>query len=338
MYAYAHVAFATTSLQYRERIEIRIGRLAMLIGMAPQRRPAPSLRLRRLASELRSLRAAATLTREEITERTGINEATLYRIESGRTRPQVRTLIALLDLYGVAEPERGELVALSRQSSERSWLRSFPAELPDAYTTYITFEGEARSLLNYESLFLPGLLQTEDYARAALQHGIPNATKEEIQRLIEARMSRQAVLTREPPLRLWTIIDEAAVHRPVGGSDVMAAQLEHLAESAELPQVTLQVLPYDVGGHPGMAGAFAILQFGDPFASDVVYIESQAGDLFLESEIDISRFTAIFEHLRALALSPERSVSFLRRIASRQTGGIREDERSAEGAVAEEQL
>jgi transcriptional regulator with XRE-family HTH domain len=289
--------------------------------MSRQRRPAPSLRLRRLAGELRSLRTAAALTREEVTERTGINEATLYRIETGRTRPQVRTLMALLELYGVGEPERRELLTLSRNSSEQSWLRSFPGELPDAYTTYITFEGEARSLLNYESLFLPGLLQTQDYARTALQRGIPTATKEEIQRLTEARMSRQAVLIREPPLLLWTIIDEAALRRPVGGPGVMAAQLEHLAESAELPHVTLQVLPYDVGGHPGMAGAFAILQFGDPFGGDVVYIESQAGDLFLESEIDINRFTAIFEHLRALALPPERSVSFLRRIASDQKRG-----------------
>jgi transcriptional regulator with XRE-family HTH domain len=306
--------------------------------MAPQRRPAPSLRLRRLAAELRNLRSARALTREEVTERTGINAATLYRIETGRTRPQVRTLMALLELYGVAEPERGELLALSRNSSEQSWLRSFPAELPDAYTTYIAFEGEASSLLNYESLFIPGLLQTRDYARAALQRGIPAATKEEIQRLVEARLSRQAVLIRDPPLRLWTIIDEAALHRPVGGPDVMAAQLEHLAGSAELSRVTLQVLPYDVGGHPGMAGAFAILQFGDPLGGDVVYIESHAGDLFLESDIDISRFTVIFQHLQALALPPERSVSFLRRAASDQKGGIRRNEQPAGTAVAEEQL
>jgi transcriptional regulator with XRE-family HTH domain len=279
------------------------------------------VRLRRLAAELRRLRAAATLTREEVTERTGINEATLYRIESGRTRPQVRTLMALLGLYAVAEPERGELLALSRKSSEQSWLQSFPSELPDAYTTYITFEGEARSLLNYESLFIPGLLQTEDYARAALQRGNPTATKEEIQRLVAARMSRQAVLALNTPLRLWTIVDEAALHRPVGGREVMDAQLEHLAGRAELPHVTLQVLPYDVGAHPGMAGAFAILQFGEPSASDVVYIESPAADLFLESEIDITRFTAIFEHLRAQALPPEESVSFIQRIASDPEGG-----------------
>ena len=296
------------------------------------------MRLRRLAAELRRLRAATRLTREEVTYRTGINEATLYRIETGRARPQVRTLLALLGLYGVAEQERGELLALSRQSSEQSWLQSFPAGLPAPYTTYITFEAEARSLLNYEALFIPGLLQTEPYARTALQRGVPTATEEEIERLVEARMGRQAVLTRSPPLQLRAIVDEAALHRPVGGSEVMNAQLERLARRAELPHVTLQVIPYDVGGHPGMAGAFAILQFGEPSGNDVVYIESQATDLFLESQLDVDRFTAIFENLRVHALAPEASVSFIRRIASEQKGEMREDERPVSRPVAKEQL
>src|SRR5215471_14340387 len=201
------------------------------IIVMPARRPTPTLRLRRLAAELRRLRAAADLTREEVTERTGINEATLYRLEVAKARPQARTLVALLDLYGVTDADqRAELRALAKQSDEQSWLQSFPSELPEAYATYISFEGEARSLLNYECLFIPGLLQTEDYARAALQRGMPTATKDEVGRLVEARMSRQAVLTRDPPLRLWAIVDEASLHRPVGGVKVMAQQLEHLAQ------------------------------------------------------------------------------------------------------------
>jgi Domain of unknown function (DUF5753) len=220
--------------------------------------------------------------------------------------------MALLDLYSVTGAEhRAELLALARQSDEQSWLQSFPSELPEPYTTYISFEGEARSLLNYECLFIPGLLQTEDYARAALQRGMPTATREEIGRLAEARMSRQAILTRETPLRLWAIVDEAALHRPVGGKEVMKAQLERLVASADLPQVTLQALPYAVGGHPGMPGSFVILQFADAGVSDVVYIETQAGDLFLESDTDLSRFGAIFEHLRALALPPDESTALI---------------------------
>ncbi len=277
----------------------------------PARRPTPTLRLRRLAGELRRLRTDANLTREEVSTRTGINEATLYRIESAKARPQTRTLMALLELYGVAEDHRAELQALARQSGEQNWLQSFPTELPEPYPTYISFEGEARALLNYECLFVPGLLQTEDYARAALQRGRPTGTREEVQRLVAARMSRQAVLTREPPLRLWVIVDEGALHRPVGGHTVMQAQLRRLAEAADLPQVTLQIVPYDVGGHPGMAGSFAILQFGADEAADVAYIESQAGDLFMESETDVARFSMIFDNLRALALPPDESASLI---------------------------
>lgn len=281
----------------------------------PARRPTPTVRLRRLAAELRRLRTVAGLTREDVAERTRINEATLYRLEVARARPQTRTLMTLLDLYGVDDDLRAELLDLSRRSSEEGWLQSFPNELPEPYPTYISFEGEARSLLNYECLFVPGLLQTEGYARAALQRGMPNATKDEVGRLLEARLGRQAVFAKEPPPRLWAIVDEAALHRPVGGVQVMEAQLQRLVESADEPHVTLQVLPYDVGGHPGMAGSFMILRFGEPSVSDVVYIESQAGDLFLESEADLARFATIFEHLRALALPPEGSVSLIQQIA-----------------------
>jgi transcriptional regulator with XRE-family HTH domain len=286
----------------------------MIVAM-PARRPPPTLRLRRLAAELRRLRAEAGLTREDVAGRTGVNEATLYRIESAKARPQGRTLTALLDLYAVPDEVHAELAALARQSGEKNWLQSFPSELPEPYPTYISFEGEARSLLNYESLFIPGLLQTEDYARAALSRGLPSATKDEIQRLVEARISRQAVLTRDPALRLWAILDEAALHRMVGGQEVMRTQLERLAEAAELPQVTLQAVPHDVGAHPGMAGAFVILQFEDPGAPDVVYVESGSGDLFMESETDVARYTVIFEHLRALALPPDASVSLIMDVA-----------------------
>src|SRR5712692_6174507 len=141
---------------------------------------------------------------------------------------------------------------------------------------------------------------------------MPTGTKEEIQRLVEARMARQAILTRDPPLQLWAIVDEAALHRPVGGTEVMKAQLEHLASCADVPQVTLQALPYSVGGHPGMPGSFAIMKFPDAGAGDVVYIETQASTLFLESDTDLERFTAIFEHLRALALPPDASVELIR--------------------------
>jgi transcriptional regulator with XRE-family HTH domain len=293
--------------------------------MPPRRPPAPTLRLRRLAAELRRLRSEAGLSREEVQERTALNAATLYRIEMVQARPQRRTLLTLLQLYGVPDEDRPALLDLLRQAAEPSWLQTFPGDLPEVFSTFFLFESEATTLLNYETLFIPGLLQTEDYARAVYAGGAPTATKDEVERLVEARMSRQVVLTRESPspLRLWTIIDEAALRRPVGNQKIMAAQLDHLAQSAtELPHVTLQVMPYEIGAHPGMSGAFAVLQFGgDLPTGDVVYVESPSGSLFLESEADMARFTAIFEHLRAMALAPKQSVSLLQRVARDLRGG-----------------
>jgi transcriptional regulator with XRE-family HTH domain len=284
----------------------------------PAQRPPTTLRLRRLAGLLLRLREESRLTRETVTERTGINAATLYRIETARARPQKRTLTALLELYAVPEPERSELYGLARQAAERSWLQSFPDELPTPYRSFIGFEGEAKSIASYESLFVPGLLQTADYARAASQATAATAPQDVIDLLAEARIGRQAVLARDPPLRLWAILDEGALHRLVGGPAVMSAQLGHLAGAARLPHVTVQVIPFGVGGHPGMAGSFAILRFSEPSGGDIVFLESQAADLFLESETDVERFATVFEQLRAVALSPAESVSLITRIARDQ--------------------
>ncbi|HEY7147100.1 MAG TPA: helix-turn-helix transcriptional regulator [Streptosporangiaceae bacterium] len=284
--------------------------------MPPRRQPAPTLRLRRLASQLRRLRVGAGLTRDEVSERTGIDPATLYRIEAARAKPQMRTLMTLAGLYGVTESGRDELRALTRQSAEQAWLQQF-ADLPQPYAAYIAFESEAKTLVNYESMLVPGLLQTEDYARAALQRGERAASPEEIQRLVTARMSRQSVLDRDPPLRLWIIVDEAVLRRPVGGRQVMADQLDHIAKIAgNNATVTVQVIAYDAGGHAGMSGSFAILGFDDPAACDLVYLESRAGGLVLENDTDLARFKAIFEDLQALALPPEDSVAFIRMRAS----------------------
>src|ERR1022692_2312870 len=191
-------------------------------------RQTPTVRLRRLAAELRTLRASAGLTRDEVVERTGINVATLYRIEHARVRPQTRTLRTLLDLYGTDQQHQADLIALLRDARQRGWLHAYQSELPEQYTTYIGFEGEARSVWNYESLFVPGLLQTEDYARSVIRAGLPGASREDIEPRVEVRMQRQDVLRSENPLELWGIMDEAALRRQVGGHAVMQAQLGHL--------------------------------------------------------------------------------------------------------------
>lgn len=275
----------------------------------------PTVRLRRLAAELRRLRASVNLSREDVTEQTGINSATLYRIETAKTRPQTRTLVALLKLYGVDDQQREHLVALSKQSTEQGWLRSYHSDLPEEYTAYISFEAEALGVRNYESLFIPGLLQTVDYARAVIRGVLPMANQQEVDDRVRARMERQGVLSKAQPLKLWAIMDEAALRRLVGGGKIMQAQLRHLLDVTREPHVTLQVIPFSIGAHAGMPGSFVLMDFADPMDTDLIYIDSMAGDLFLESEADISRYSIIFDNLRAVALSPDSSVELVANIA-----------------------
>jgi transcriptional regulator with XRE-family HTH domain len=284
--------------------------------IVPGKRQTPTVRLRRLAAELRSLRASSGLTRDEVVERTGINVATMYRIEHARVRPQTRTLRTLLDLYGVEKEQQAELVALLRDARERGWLHAYQSELPEQYTTYIGFEGEAESAWDYESLFIPGLLQTEDYARAVISGALPFASRDEVERRVEVRIERQEVLRNDNPLKLWTIADEAALRRQVGGQATMRAQFRHLLEISDLPHVTFQVIPFDAGAHPGMPGSFIALQFAEEAIPDVIYVESMAGELFLEQESDVRRYKLVFEHLRAVSASPDTSRSMLETLAT----------------------
>ncbi|WP_121389419.1 helix-turn-helix domain-containing protein [Actinokineospora cianjurensis] len=280
-----------------------------------QRKTTPTVRLRRLAAELRRLRGEVGMTREEVSEQTGINSVTLYRIESAKARPQGRTLAAMLSLYEVDAETRAQLVALSKDATKQGWHQPFYSELPDEYTAYISFEAEARSMRNYESLFVPGLLQTEDYTRAVVQGVEPNIPKADAEARVQARLARQGLLTREPPLSFWAIVDEAALRRMVGGTAVMAEQYKHLIEAVSQPRVTLQIVPFAVGAHPGMPGSFVILDFADPMDTDLIYLDSMAGDLFLESEQDIQRYTTMFDNLRAVALSPSASAQLLADLA-----------------------
>ncbi|WP_262403709.1 DUF5753 domain-containing protein [Actinomadura sp. CNU-125] len=176
-------------------------------------------------------------------------------------------------------------------------------------------------MLNYECLFIPGLLQTERYARAAISGVLPECGRDEIEHRVDARMQRQAALTKDQPLKLWAIVDEAALRRAVGGREVLREQLEHLLEVTELPTVHLQVLPFEAGAHPGMHGSFVIMNFPEAIGPDLVYTETQAGNLFLEEEADIARYSLVFTHLRAGALSPSASASLIKTMAEDQHEG-----------------
>jgi transcriptional regulator with XRE-family HTH domain len=281
----------------------------------------PTVRLRRLAAELRRLRAEAELSREQVAAQTSVNEGTLYRLETARARPQRRTLLALLDLYGVSEAVRSDLLDLSKSADGQGWLRPYQPELPEEYAAYISFEAEARSVRNYESLFIPGLLQTEDYARAVITGTLPMASQPEVEQRVQARIERQELLTAERPLELWAIVDEAAVRRMVGGPGIMRGQLLHLLKAVDSPNITLQVITFEAGAHPGMPGSFVYMEFGEAADPELVYVDTLAGDLFLEAEADLRRYSQMFDHLRATALSQSQTTDMISAVTKSLKGG-----------------
>ena len=283
--------------------------------------PRPTVRLRRLAGTLRRLRAEKGLSREDVLGATGINKATLSRIENLKVRPQARTLAALLDLYEVEPDERKALMRLLKDSAQSGWWQAYSDELRPVYESFIGFEDEADAVWNYESLFVPGLLQTEAYARALIRGVLPAVDREQVEQRVEVRLRRQAVLSRDQPLRLWAICDEAALHRVVGSATIMCDQFMHLLSAMDQPNITFQVVPFDAGSHPGMPGSFMVLHFDDN--PPVIHIDSMAGDLFVEEQADVHRYSSTYDHLRAVALSPDATMRLLTRMAATyEKGGV----------------
>ncbi|WP_329085680.1 MULTISPECIES: helix-turn-helix domain-containing protein [unclassified Streptosporangium] len=281
--------------------------------------PSPTLRARRLAVELTSRRDAAGLTREEAARRLEWSPSTIFRIETGRTRPQPRSVRELLDLYGVTGAERDGLIQLARDARQPGWWHSFRDVLPNPYEVYIGLEAGAASLRNFEPMIIPGLLQTADYARASVKGGAEELDADEIDRLVEVRLTRQQILTRQDRPRLWAIIDEAVIHRVVGSPAIMREQLHQLIAAAEEGKTTLQVVPFSGGAHAGTTGPFVIFGFPEPTDPHVVYVETLAGDLYLEKHADVARYTIAFERLRATALSPDDSTDLMKRAADSLT-------------------
>lgn len=280
-------------------------------------RPAP---LRRLGAELRLLRKAQGLQVEDVATATRIHKTSLHRLEKAEVRPQVRTLVTLLDFFNVSELKRERLlnlVAAAKNSEDQPWWTAgskIPSEYGE-YTEFIGFEAEAREIRNYESLYVPGLLQTADYAREATKGGARSASSDDVEVFVGARMARQRNLSKESPLQLSAIMDEAALRRRVGGASIMRDQLIHLLDAAATPNVTLQVVPFDAGSYPGMQGSFVHMTFEDPQDPELVYTEHMTGDLFLESPKDIARYATAFADLQGIALSPDETVRMITELA-----------------------
>jgi transcriptional regulator with XRE-family HTH domain len=264
-----------------------------------------------LGSQLRMLREVKGITREEAGYAIRASGSKISRIELGRVSFKERDVTDLLKLYGVDEDETATLVALAIQANSPGWWHKYGDVLPDWFQVYVGLEEAASLIRLYEVQFVPGLLQTADYARAVVRLGQPGAAPEEIERRISLRMGRQELLTKPGGPRLWAIVDEAALRRPIGGKEVMRAQLEQLILATEEPQVTLQVMPFRSGGHAAEAGAFTIMRFPEPDLPDVVYLEQLTSALYLDKRDDVEKYTEVMERLSVESESPERSVDIL---------------------------
>lgn len=280
----------------------------------------PTVRRRRLGSELRRLREAHSLKLEVAAERLGLAPSTLSRIETGKAPTRSAYLTSMLEMYGVTDPEQRQVLAeMAREGHRKGWWAAYDDVLPTGFGIYVGLEAEAASLRVFEAQVVHGLLQTEDYARAVTGATRRRRTREEIERLVQLRLQRQEVLDRERPVELFLILDEAVIRRPMGGRKIMSGQLSHLLEASTWPNVTLQVLPTSSGAHPALSGSFCILRFPESTDPDVVYSEGVAGHAYLEKESDVRACSEAFDLLQAAAMTPVDSADLIRRVAEEIT-------------------
>jgi transcriptional regulator with XRE-family HTH domain len=269
-----------------------------------------------LGSQLRRLREAAGISAEKAGYEIRASRSKISRMETGRVGLKVRDVEDLLSLYGVTgEQQRAKVVALARRSRAPEWWAKYNDILPDWFETYLGLESAATSIRSFEMQFVPGLFQTEDYARAVTSLGHQTALVDEIERRVGLRLKRQDLLARAQPPRIWAVMDEAVLRRPVGGLPVMRAQLRRLVEAARMPRVTLQVVPFARGGHAGASGSFSILRFEERDLPDVVYIEQLTSAVYLDQRQDIEHYLEVVDQLSGEALTPLDTTRFIEQVA-----------------------
>jgi transcriptional regulator with XRE-family HTH domain len=286
-------------------------------GSGQEGSPAEATVLRMLlGAQLRRLRETVGISAEEAGYEIRASRSKISRMETGRVGLKVRDVEDLLTLYGVTgEQQRAKVVALARQSRAPQWWAKYNDILPDWFETYLGLESAATSIRSFEMQFVPGLFQTEDYARAVTRLGHQTALVDEIERRVGLRRKRQELLARAQPPRIWAVMDEAVLRRPVGGIAVMRAQLRHLVEAARMPTVTLQAVPFARGGHAGASGSFSILRFEERDLPDVVYIEQLTSAVYLDQRPDIEHYLEVVDQLSGEALTPAATVRFIEQVA-----------------------
>jgi transcriptional regulator with XRE-family HTH domain len=275
----------------------------------------PTVRRMLVGARLRRLRTELGLSREEAGAAIRASEWKIHRLENGQVGFKERDIIDLLGLYQVTDPtEVAEFVALAREANTPGWWQHYGDVLPPWFRTYVDLESVASLIRTYEGQFIPGLLQTDAYMRAVVHGAHLEETTEEVGRRVRLRLARQMLLTREGAPRLWAVIDEAALRRPVGGREVMRGQLERLLEAAKLPNVTLQILPFAAGAHSAMVGTFSILRFADRELPDLVYLEHLTSALYLDKRDEVERYLKVMERLCLESEPPTKTVELLHRI------------------------
>ncbi|MBB6472235.1 helix-turn-helix domain-containing protein [Sphaerisporangium rubeum] len=275
---------------------------------------SPTVRRRRLASELRRMREQADLTLDQVAARLGWSISKVSRIETCKVGVTPQDVGRIVGLYEVSPMQFDEVMELARDAQKKGWWQAF-GDLPADYATYIGLEAEASAIRSFAADIVPGLLQVEDYARSVIRNTLVISPPGEVERRIKVRMTRRELLSRTVPLKLWVILDEAALRRVVGNPAVMNAQLKHILAAAEAPNVTIQVLPFTAGAHSATSGAFSIMEFPDQADTDVVYLDNLTGSLYVEKEVDVYRYTLAFDHLRAKALDPDESGRLIAELA-----------------------
>ncbi|GAA2237483.1 helix-turn-helix transcriptional regulator [Kitasatospora cystarginea] len=268
-----------------------------------------------LGSQLRRLREGHGITREDAGYQIRASESKISRMELGRVSFKERDVADLLTLYGVHDgAEREALLGLVREANKPGWWHSYNDVLPGWFQTYVGLEEAATLIRTYEVQFIPGLLQSEEYARAVFGQTRPVLSNEELERRLSLRMRRQKLLTEGQSPRLWAVIDEAALRRPVGGHGVMRRQVQYLIDVAETSNVVIQVMPFRFGVHAGESGAFSILRFPEQDLADVVYLEQLTSALYLDKRDDVDSYVQVMERLCVDSLTPDQTIDLFRSI------------------------
>ncbi|QES41001.1 MULTISPECIES: helix-turn-helix transcriptional regulator [Streptomyces] len=276
-------------------------------------RSAPTVGQVVLGRRLQDLREGAGLKREEAAKILRVAPATVRRMETAEVALKIPYLQLLLKSYGVADDEADAFVMLAEEANKPGWWQRFHDILPNWFSMYVSLEGAASLIRSYEPHFVPGLLQTEEYARAVMRSGAIGQTRPaDIERYVALRMERQALLTREDAPRLWVVMDETALRRPVGDADLMRDQVDRLLEAAELPHVTLQVATFAAGPHPGTFGPFVLFRFAMAELPDMVYSEYLTGAVYLDARTEVATHLEVMDRMAAQAATAQRTKEFLR--------------------------